>query len=809
MKRHDKDNGGIHLTHRNSLKKILLILFFLIVISALAGYFLVRNISNRSLPDYSSNIKVPGLNSEVTVIRDSFAIPHIFAKNDQDLYRAVGFVMAQDRLWQMDLLRRITQGRLSEILGSDQLETDLLMRSLRIREKSEKVLSVSSPEIVSALKAFSDGVNYYIRNYYLPPEFKILGYKPEYWKPLHSINLIGYMSWNLTSGWDTELLLHNLKKEVSNNHIEHILPEMENHPSAVYPAFQSPAGSISETILSANQKLEKLGAEIFSGSNNWAVSGGKSKTGKPLFANDMHLNIFAPGIWYQMHQAAEGSVNVTGVVLPGQPFVICGHNDSIAWGMTNVYTDNLDFYAETLNEDSTCYLLNGEWEKLLIKKEKIITKENGEITKTLKFTHRGPIINLSGRQEETALSFHWTGNEMSNEMRTIYLLNRAGNWTDFRDAVKTFISISQNINYADLAGNIGIQCCAGVPLREGSAINIFPGDTTRYDWKGFVPFEELPYEFNPERGYVSSANNKTVPEGYPYYIGYWYDMPNRIDRIREILEANEKIGIDDFCSMQSDFKSKKAEKMVPIFLEALSSEKSWNKTQQQALRRLQNWDFIMSGESRAASIFELLHIKLGENLIKDELSDSLLKAMTGKRIMIENLVRNIIYKKNSPWIDDISTPEIEAFEDLIKRSFRETVDELSKREGSDPGEWNWEKLHKFTIGHPLGVVGVLEKVLNLNRGPYGVPGSYHTVCPYSYSYDSLFIVNHGASHRHIYDLANWDASKTVIPTGTSGIPTSDYYLDQTEKYLNNKYHADPFSRSPVMRKAKYQMTLRP
>ncbi|MGM0619706.1 MAG: penicillin acylase family protein, partial [Bacteroidota bacterium] len=434
-------------------KRILTGLAVVIVLVAIAGFFFLNNLRKGALPDYDKNLYLPVLEEEVTVLRDSFAIPHIQAKSEADLYRAVGFTMAQDRLWQMDLLRRVTQGRLSEILGKDQLNTDLFMRSLRIRQKSEKVLEQSSPEVKATLEAFCEGVNYYMEKFPLPPEFKVLGYHPDPWEPVHSIDLIGYMSWDLTSGWGTEMVLQNVKNEVGQELFADLIPQMENHPTAIFPDFNTVDISAGETLLSANRELEKLGAGIFQGSNNWAVSGSKSKTGMPLLANDMHLGLMSPGIWYQMHHVAEGSVNVTGLVLPGQPFVICGHNDSVAWGMTNVAVDDLDFYAETLNEDSTQYLLDGQWEDLVIQEELIHTKEGEIINETLKFTHRGPIVNRFKNADETALSIHWIGNEMSDEIRTVYMLNRAQNWSDFRNAVKSFKSVSQNIVYADAAGN--------------------------------------------------------------------------------------------------------------------------------------------------------------------------------------------------------------------------------------------------------------------------------------------------------------------------------------------------------------------
>lgn len=790
-------------------KRILTGVAGVIVLVAIAGFFFLNNLRKGALPDYDKNLYLPVLEEEVTVLRDSFAIPHIQAKSEADLYRAVGFTMAQDRLWQMDLLRRVTQGRLSEILGKDQLKTDLLMRSLRIRQKSEKVLEQSSPEVKATLEAFCEGVNYYMQKFPLPPEFKVLGYHPDRWEPVHSIDLIGYMSWDLTSGWGTEMVLQNVKNEVGQELVADLIPQMENHPTTIFPDFNAVNISAGETLLSANHELEKLGAGIFLGSNNWAVSGAKSKTGMPLLANDMHLGLFAPGIWYQMHQVAEGSVNVTGLVLPGQPFVICGHNGSVAWGMTNVAVDDLDFYAETLNEDSTQYLLDGQWKDLVIQEELIHTKEGEIINETLKFTHRGPIVNRFKDADETALSIHWIGNEMSDEIRTIYMLNRAQNWSDFRNAVKTFKSVSQNIVYADAAGNIGLQCSAGVPVREGSGIEIYPGDSSLYDWQGLVPFEELPYEFNPERGYVSSANNKTVSEDYPHYISYWYATPNRIDRIREMLEAKEKLGIEDFQEMQGDVKSKKAELMTPVFLVELNGESNRTPAEKAALEKLRNWDYEMAKESQAASVFDVLYRKVAENIIKDELSEELFESVKGQRILLENLMLNLLPDKNSAWIDDKTTSETETYSDIVNRSFSQTVEELSGRLGDDPENWNWGKIHTFTLNHPLGVVKMLDKALGLNRGPFEMPGSFHTVCPFAYSYNNLYNVNHGASHRHIFDVSDWDASKTVIPTGTSGIPASDFYLDQTEMYLNNQYHADPFSTDKVEKAARFRMKLQP
>ncbi len=790
-------------------KKILAGLLILIVLAAVAGLVILNRVKNGALPDYNATVEIKGVINEVDVLRDGYAIPHIYASNEDDLYKAVGYTMAQDRLWQMDLLRRVTLGRLSEIFGEDMVDTDHLLRALCIPEKSEKLLQNLTPEIMGSLESFAEGVNHYINTHNLPPEFKILGYKPELWEPTHSINLIGYMAWDLTMGWGTEVLLHQLKQELGEEKLAELVPDLQKQEIAVFPELNSPELSADDLLLSANQNLQGLGIEIFHGSNNWAVSGKKSKTGLPLMANDMHLGLNAPGIWYQMHQVVEGKLNVTGLALPGQPFVIAGHNDSIAWGMTNVMVDDLDFYLEEINEDTTKYLFNNKWKDLEIRKEKINVKGGNVVERINRFNHRGPIVSKFKKMDKQAISMKWIGNEMSNEIKAVYLLNRANNWQDFREAVKTFVAVSQNIVYADVQGNIGLQTCAGVPLRKGNAFMVLPGQTDEYDWIGRVPFEELPFEFNPERGYVSSANNKTTPDDYPYYISKWFAQKYRIERIREMLEGQPKLGIEDFKKMHGDFKSKLVGKMLPIFIESLEKEVFWDETEKEMISNLKSWDGILSNESIEATLFEVLYRKFGENLIKDDLPENLYTALKGNRTITGNLILNILDNRESVWVDDNTTEQVETFDGIVGRSFKETIAELTLSLGEDISAWQWGKIHTFTLSHPLGRVNILDKALGLNKGPFEMPGSFHTICPYSYSYRNLYNVNHGASHRHIFDVSNWDNSKTVIPTGTSGIPASDFYCDQVSLYIQNEYHSDPFSWGKVEESSMFRSKIKP
>ena len=788
--------------------RIGLIVVILLAVILILGSFLLNRIKNKGLPDYSQDLQLSHIEKPVQVFRDSFAIPHVYAKSEKDLYTAVGYLMAQDRLWQMDLLRRATTGKLSEIFGEGFIETDVMLRSLRIPQKSKLVLENTSAEVHTALEAYAKGVNQYIKEnkQSLPPEFTVLQYKPEPWKPVHSVNLIGYMAWDLTMPWGYEMALYKMHSEKYKT----LVPELSKQKTYVYPDFSEDTivNSMLKNLYSMNGNLRKLGLEVFTGSNNWAVSGKKSTTGKPILANDMHLGLSSPGIWYQMHHVVEDGINVTGVVLPGQPFVISGHNDTVAWGMTNVMLDDMDFYRETIHhKDSSKYKLNGKWKEMTVDHEKILVKGGDTVERTIRYTHRGPIISNFKNLKDKEVSMRWIGNEYSNELRTVYLLNHAANWGEFKHAVKTFISISQNIVYADVNGNIGLYCCAGVPLREGNGISVYPGDTTQFDWQGLVPFEHLPHSYNPESGFVASANNRTVGEDYPYYISHWFDLPARINRIRELLQEKDKLSINDFKSIQTDQTSDMAGRIRPTLVKALESSASeLNDLEKEGLNRLKEWDASYDKNSTPALIFERFYINLAENLVKDELGDSLTRIFMGKRILVRNLVDQALEDRIN-WIENIKTPgKEETLDQLIELSYKEAISRLQNTAGEDINTWKWGDHHTLTLKHPLSEKQVLNKLFNLNKGPYPVGGSYHTVCPYSYSYNRPYVADHGASHRHIYSLENWNDSWTVIPTGTSGIPESEHYCDQTEMYIAKKYHRDYTDKERIEKQARYKMT---
>ncbi|MBE9517481.1 MAG: penicillin acylase family protein, partial [Bacteroidetes bacterium] len=734
------------------LKRILTIIVIVIVLAIAGGMIFLNSVKTRALPDYNATIDLEKLTSPVSVFRDSLGIPHIYAENEEDLYRTVGYVMAQDRMWQMDLLRRITTGRLSEVLDPGLVEADMLFRALEFTKKSRQVISQTDPDILRGMEAFTDGVNQYITQNQkkLSFEFTMLGYKPDPWELEHSYNLVGYMAWDLSSGWSTDMALYKIQQVVSDTLFRELLPDMNLQDIPVFPEYMSSDNTLElqSAMSDAIGIIDKLGLQVFEASNNWAVSGEKSETGMPIMANDMHLGLNAPGIWYQMHQVIEGKLNVTGVALPGAPFIVAGHNEDIGWGMTNVTVDDLDFYLETINPaDSNQYLLDGQWQDMRIVKEEIAVKGADEpVVRINRFTHRGPVVSEFKGIKDKVMSARWQGNGVSNEIRTIYQLNRAGNWVEFRDAVKTFTSVSQNIVYADRFGNIGLQTSAGVPIRHSGGILVYPGDTSLYDWQGTVPFEELPNSYNPECGYVSSANNKTVDEDYPYYIGTWFSLPWRIGRIREMLEEKEVFGTEDFKRMLRDQHSHFAMLMTPLYLDALQDHASGE--YKSAYEALADWDYDMQASSAAALIFEIMFLELNKAMFEDELGDHY--RQLAYNAIAKNLVEKTRVTGQSLWCDNVNTPDqMESFHDNIRTAFQQSMDTLTSMYGPEVSSWEWGQLHSVALMHPLGEVSIIEKLFKVNRGPYPIGGSSHTVCPYSYPKGKNFIADHGASERHI------------------------------------------------------------
>ncbi|MBM3419937.1 MAG: penicillin acylase family protein [Bacteroidetes bacterium] len=793
------------------IKRILSWLLAIIILGILASVGIINSVRKGALPVYEGTLVLNGLDQKVDVYFDERGMPHIYAGTEKDLYYATGFLMARERLWQMDLIRRATRGTLSEIFGKDYIDTDMFLRSLCMTEKSKMLLANSSSEVTGAIQYFCDGVNRYIEGQgnRLPPEFRILRYRPEPWTPEDVTNIIGYMGWDLASSTLSEdIFNYRLMSKLGADGAEKIIPDWKATLSYVFPDFTIDEKLLKEagSFISSGEKLKMLGIQSFSGSNNWALSGQRTTTGKPLLSNDMHLGLSAPGIWMQMHQVVPGKLNVTGVAVPGQPFIVAGHNEKIAWGMTNLMVDDIDLFRETTDTAMPGkYLFNGTWMEMEKREETIRVKGGTAENRTLFFTHRGPVISSMRGISDAVLSMRWSGYDLSDEIYTVYHLNRAASWDDFRDAISRFRSISQNFVYADVEGNTGLHTGGGIPVRSGHGTLIRDGSTDAHDWVGYVPFSHLPYSFNPESGYVSSANNKTVSDDYPYYVATSFAMPYRINRIRDMIGEKEVHNIDDFVRMVTDQKSSYAGMLVPVLLQALPVDGEYGDDRDKAKRLLEEWDFVMSPDSEAATMFEFFRVSLARELLADELGELFNQL---PEVYRDYYIYRIIMSGPDKWVDRRETAEFENLNQIMRDAFRISVEEMVKVV-AERGltDWQWGDLHRLELQHPMGSVKILNRLFRLNSPSYATGGSYHTVSPYSYGRE--FMVDNGASQRHIYSTGNWDESLSIIPTGNSGVPASRFYLSQTEYYVAGKFYRDHFSDQTVRDNALYNLTLTP
>lgn len=763
----------------------------------------------RKNPLYSGELDISQLDSAVSIIRDYRGKPHIYASNEHDLYFATGFVTAQERLWQMDLIRRSSSGRLAEIFGKKYYDTDVFLRYLNIPGKSKVIIENQDPEILKTLVAFCDGINYFINscNGRFPLEFRLLSYSPEYWKLEDITGIIGLMGWSLSEhNLDYELFNYRLGKMIGPERASLFNTINNDEKSFVFPDYKCSNEAITdvETGIAAYRKIVDLGVVGYPASNNWAVSGIKSATGKPLLSNDMHLSISSPGIWMEMHQVIPGKLNVTGVLIPGEPYIIAGHNESVAWGLTNMFLDDIDLFAEKINNDSSCYFFNGEWHPLSSREEVIRQKNGHQDTLLIKSTHRGPVISHRTGIGTDAISMKWSGADISDEVRTFYLINRANNWNDFRNGLSTFRSMGQNFAYADTAGNIGLISGCAIPVRKNNGNCIRDGQTDEFDWKGYLPFEDNPVSFNPESGHLSSANNRTVSPDFPYFINSCFHTPFRINRIREMLEEKELLSVDDFRRMINDQHSNCASQLVPLILSLTAGISEFDKIEEEGLKILAEWDFDMNVDAIAPAIFDIFRFRLLANLLSDELGELYVSLCT---VIADNLLYHVAATGKGEWIDNVNTVQPESLQDIVLKSYRESVQELSKHYGRDPVKWKWGKIHTISVEHPLGTVGILDLLFNLNSDKYPVGGSYHTVSMFcSTGYD--FKVSVGQSVRNIFNTADWDESYCVIPTGISGIPGSEFYLSQTETFLEGGSYKDHFSQKAVKENTLYTLLLK-
>jgi len=772
----------------------------LLVILVAGGLFL-RHLVTKSFPVTRGSLSLSGLHATVDVYRDDYGVPHLHASDEHDLMMAAGYVQAQDRLWQMDVIRRAGEGRLSEIFGKPTLQMDMLFRTINLPGIADSIRHHLRPESEQILQAYAEGVNAFIdqNRGKFPVEFDILNYAPERWTVEHSILATRLIAWELNLAWWTDLTYGEIAAKVSPQKLKEILPA---YPDSIPPTVPAVMSGKHASELHALLEIGRTYRSFFglgsleSGSNAWVVDSSKSINGKPMLANDPHLAMPAPSRWYEAHLSAP-DWNVVGVMVPGTPLIVIGHNDRIAWGMTNAMIDDADFYIEqTDSMHSNMVRFGKEWRPIVSREEKIYVGKSDSVMITVRSTGHGPIINSvhpSFQHSDTSgvssapIAIRWTGLEVSDEISAFTLIDKAESVQEFEQGVRALAVPAQSVVYADVDGNIAYWTAGKIPIRQqANAMLPLPGWTGDAEWKGYIPFEQLPHTKNPSEGFIACANQRIADKSYPYYLSTLWEPPSRITRIRELLRSAERFSPADFEQFQQDISSPFARDAVQYLLAAYNDTSVTKSAEiSDALNYLHNWDFRFTQTDIATTIFNVFFVKLLHNIYEDEMGSDVFNDFVFFGAIPYRVTGQLLAADSSSWFDNIQTPQVETKNEILRKSLEDAVAELRTTSGEQMKTWQWGNLHTVTFSHPFGLQKPFDRVFNI--GPFPIAGGGTTVLKTEYKMSLPFATSVGPSMRQIVDLASPRSVFLVITSGESGQTYSKHYDDQTSLWLNGGY----------------------
>lgn len=823
------------------------------VLLVIAGtvVFVVRH----SFPTYDGTIELNGLDGEVSVVRDANGIPQIYADTPADLFAAQGYVHAQDRFFEMDFRRHVTSGRLSELFGETALETDKFVRTLGWRRVAEKELPLLSPTTRQYLDDYARGVNAYLSTHSgsgLSLEYGVLSlqpggpknYTPEPWTAADSLSWLKAMAWDLGGNMDEEVTRTKLLAAMPARNVESLYPQYpydRNQPilsagsigkdgkfTTAPVSNEVRRGMLTQDLLKSLDSVQKvakglpelLGQGDGVGSNSWVVSGDHTTTGKPLLANDPHLGATMPGIWTQvgLHCNNVGKscpFDVSGFSFSGLPGVVIGHNNAISWGFTNLDPDVQDLYLERIEGNNVLY--NNKWRAMATREETFKVAGQDEPVKiTVRETRHGPLISDVGDDErklgESAaaqakyptaygVALQWTALNPGRTADALFAINTAQNWTEFRAAAQQFQVPSQNLVYADTDGHIGYQAPGLIPIRTtGRGDWPVPGWDPKYAWKGYVPFDALPTEFDPPDGVIVTANQAVVPNTYPYYLTNSWDYGYRSQQILDRIKQAGKLDANAMASIQLDTKSKAAEMLVPYLLR-ISIDDTFDKQGQDILR---NWDFTQPPDSAAAAYFNVVWRNLLALTFHDQLPEGTWPD-GGSRWF--EVIHTLIGQQNSGWWDNMGTPQRESRDDILREALINARTEITQKMAREPSNWEWGRLHRLTLtNQTLGKsgIGAVEKIFN--RGPYELGGGTSIVDATGWDAAEGYDVTATPSMRMVVDLSDFDKSRWVNLTGVSGHAFSSNYTDQTELWVKGETLQWAYTKGAVEATRKHSLT---
>lgn len=788
---------------KSILRFTLLLIILIAGFTALAIYWTFY----KPLPDYEASINIESLQQKTDVIWDDYGIPHIYATNELDAYTALGYVHAQDRLWQMTLSQLFVQGRFSEFIGNEVIEFDKFSRTIGFWRIAREMESDMGSRELQVLQAYSNGVNAFIAQNQnkLPIEFSLIGMKPIEWTPRHSIALSRALGWELNVSWWSKIMLGYLENHLPSDALSELFPiwdaDAPRSISSIYSnAFTSSALPFLQTDVNLRSLLGQKGSHI--GSNAWVVDGTRSETGNPILAGDPHLGLDMPGKWYEVHINVNGK-NISGATVAGAPMIVLGQNDNHAWSFTSVMGDDTDFYLEKINPlDRSQYLAEIRdsveiFRPFTITRELILTKEGEEILFEIRQTQNGPIINdiypNKPLLDDQLISMNWSGYHKSNEIKALHNMIWAEDFQSFQSALNDIGVPGLNIMYADISGNIAMFTVGNFPVRRDAPLLFKNGSDPQDRWTQFIPKNQLPRIINPASGYIANANNPVVDDNYPYYITAFWEPDSRIRRIEEVLKSKRLHSKQSFKDLQLDNFSHQAKDITELIIPILNA--SSDTLIQKALPYLQNWDYRYTRNATAASIYENFFLNFIDKTFKPYLGDAAFENF----IQLENFpvrVTTKMLKNGSVWLQSADSTN-QYRDSLIVESMRESVLELHQKFGPETSEWRWENLHTLTLSPPLfseavkdeNAARALKLIVNnvLSRGPYAVEGHSMTVNNTQYDWNKPFDQVLGASIRRIVDLSDLSQSESVLPTGQSGNPLSHHFGDQSDLWLTGKY----------------------
>jgi len=756
---------------------------------------------------------LPGLTAEVNVLYDSYGIPHIYGETEVDAFRALGYVHAQDRLWQMELLRRVAVGGISEVFGPDFVKTDRFFLSLGIDDASKKTVAeldaTSDPMRIS--QAYIEGINQFIEEGPTPVEYYLTGLDKTPFAMKDVYNVMGYMAFNFAMAHKTDPLLTIIKDSLGLEYLQDLEIDVSADTEWIKNYPKTNSSSSAQIISEATAALEKLPLPQFVGSNSWVLSSGKTKNGNVIFANDPHIGFAQPSVWYEAHISTPTYENY-GYHLAGVPFPLLAHNRKMAYGFTMFENDDIDFYYETVHpSDSTLYKTPAGYKKFEVVSKTIKVKDAEEVQFSYLKTIRGPIFNEIPNLSlgDTPISMSWIYTKLENrDMDYLYGISHASNFEEFSAALPNLHAPGLNTMYGDAEGNVA-WWATGSLYKLGDSTNtkfVMDGSKAQDRVKRYLDFSENPQAINPPWEYVYSANNQPDSTAGMLYPGY-YLPENRAKRIVSLLEAKDDWDADAVRSMITEGVSS-VNPLLITNLAKLITVKELTDQQALALDHLSTWNGEYGLKNTEAAVYHRWIYYLLKNTFEDELGPTLFKQFVSTHFH-KRLIAPMTTKPESVWWDNVATKELaETQKDIVQLSYIHAFESLEKDYGDDITKWTWNKLHTLEHGHPIGQVDMFRSFFNV--GPFPISGSREVInnMAFPYNGESSFKVTAGPSTRRVIDFSDIENSTSILPTGQSGNPFSKHYEDQAEMFVNGEFRKMMINKEEIEKTAASTLTFK-